>query len=303
MLNRKIQTYTLAQKDFCWSGIGARDTASADRNMSAHRHSFFQIFFVASGAATHEIGGRLFEAGAGSIFFVSPFTIHRVSFPVDAECYVVYFSGDFLLPGLALPEAAAAPDQLLRQPELAPFVFQSACDYVLAGEEIAQVRYRCQRIEAASQSRGVFDAAEARAELVLLLTLVGKKYLREFKRLEQSSHAESTLDKRARLALDFLKQHFARPLTLEDVASEVHLTGSYLTHLLKRETGKSFKQLLDELRLENSKNLLAYTDSSMNRIAEASGFLDQAHFARRFRSLTQQTPGQFRRQHRTLMQN
>jgi AraC-like DNA-binding protein len=88
-------------------------------------------------------------------------------------------------------------------------------------------------------------------------------------------------------------------VSLNDVADKVHLAATYLSNLLKQETGKSFKQLLDELRLEHSKNLLWYTDMTPQQIALASGFLDQPHFAKRFKAYMSLTPGQFRKQHRT----
>lgn len=297
-----IQTFSLAQKQFCWSGIGIRNTKSADRNMAAHRHSFFQVFFVANGAATHEIGDRIFHATAGSIFFVSPFTVHRVVFPPKAQCWVIYFSARFIDPRQGVADEMAAMDpQLYRLPELAPFVYQPFCSYQLAGPEIAEALARCARIEASCLARGLFDVAQARAELTLLLTLVGRKYYEDFKRVDQVGSAERPMDRRARAAVDFMRANFRRNVTLAEVADQVHLTGTHLTKLLKQETGKSFKQLFDELRLENTKNLLAYTDMPLRRIANDSGFLDQAHFARRFKSYAQVTPGEFRRRHRGAM--
>jgi AraC-like DNA-binding protein len=295
VLPKAIQTFSLAQKQFCWSGIGVRTTASADRNMAAHRHSFFQVFFVAAGSAVHEIAGRVFEAGPGSIFFVSPYTVHRVVFPSDAECYVIYFNGEFLHRSFGVTEVSGQDANLFRLPEVAPFVYQQFCSYRLDEAENAQARERCLRIEQACRLRGFFDAAQARAELVLLLTSVGKKYSEEFARIEKSGGSEAFVDRRARDAIEFLRKNFMRPLSLGEVAAKVNLTGTYLTHLLKHETGKTFKQLLDELRLEHAKNLLAYTDTAMQRIAAESGFLDQAHFARRFKAYAHVTPGQFRR--------
>ena len=297
MLPAAIQTFTLAQKQFCWSGIGVRTTASADRNMAAHRHSFFQVFFVAAGTAVHEIGDRIFHASAGSIFFVSPYTVHRVVFPADSECYVIYFNAQFLQQGFGLPEVVTQEAQLYRLPELAPFIYQAGCSYRLDPAETAEARTRCRHIEEACRLRGMFDAAQARAELVLLLTLVGKKYQGEFRQFEAAGGADHFVDKRARAAIEFLKANFQRAVTLAEVAGRVNLTGTYLTHLLKQETGQSFKQLLDRMRLEHAKNLLAYTDTPLQKIAVDSGFLDQAHFARRFRAHAELTPGQFRRRH------
>lgn len=297
-LSRAIQTFSIAQKNFCWSGFGVRSTANAERNMAPHRHSFFQIFFVASGTAVHEIAGHTHHAKSGSIFFVQPYTVHRAVFPADSECYVVYFSANFIQQHLGLPDDAAQQElELHRLPELAPFYFQSHCAYELDPAHTAEARERCLRMLEANARRGVFDAARARSELTLLLTLVGEKYLSEFQLHERSGGVRQVIDKRARAAVAFLAQNFQRSITLDEVAAKVHLTGTYLTHLLKQETGKTYKHMLDELRLEHSKQLLAYTDAPMLKIAEDSGFLDQVHFTKRFKAYTGTTPGQYRRSH------
>jgi AraC-like DNA-binding protein len=305
MISRSVQTFSLSQKQFCWSGFGVRSTADAQPDMAPHRHSFFQVFFVASGTAVHEIGDRRFRAEAGSIFFVAPYTVHRVAFPADSECYVVYFSTQFVQQQLGLPDEAALHDMdFHRLPELAPFFFQRHCSYQLGTSETAEARLHCLRMMEASEQRGIFDAARARAELTLLLTLVAKKYLKEFQQLERATTGlDHSVDRRARAAVEYLKQNFRRTITLHEVAEEVHLTGTYLTHLLKQETGKTYKNLLDELRLEHGKELLAYTDMPMQRIAEDSGFLDQVHFTKRFKSYTGMTPGQYRRHHHAPLQD
>lgn len=303
MLTRAVPTFSLAQKTFCWSGFGVRGTVDAQRDMAPHRHSFFQIFFVAQGSATHEMAGRTQYMRSGSIFFVPPYMVHRVEFPADAECYVIYFSAHFIQQHLALPDDAAHqnPD-LPRLPELAPFYFQQHCDYQLDPAETAEARAHCARMLEASARRGVFDAARARAELTLLLTLVAAKYLPDFQRCEREGPMPNLIDRRARAAVAFLAQNFRRNITRDQVAAEVHLTGTYLTQLLKQETGKTYKYLLDELRLEHSKQLLAYTDVSMLKVAEDSGFIDQAHFIKRFKLFTGLTPGQYRRSHHAPLQ-
>lgn len=298
LLTRAVPTFSLAQKTFCWSGFGVRSTADAQRDMAPHRHSFFQVFFVAAGTATHEIAGRTHHARSGSIFFVPPYTVHRVAFPAEAECYVIYFSAQFIRQNLALPDESAHQNaELMKLPELAPFYFQPQCSYELDGAETAEARARCQRMLQASARRGIFDATRARAELSLLLAQVGDKYLPEFQRLERDGAVQRHIDRRASAAVAYLAQNFRRNITLGDVAAEVHLTGTYLTHLLKQETGKTYKHLLDEIRLEHGKQLLAYTDIPMLKVAEDSGFLDQVHFTKRFKAYTGMTPGQYRRLH------
>ena len=303
MESNAIKTYSLDQKDFCWSGIGVRKSAVADCNKAAHRHSFFQIVFVAGGEVQHQIGGRIHQAREGSIYFINPATVHRASFPEGCACYFLYFSPQFLYQGFAGSGSGAGLPEggLYRAPELAPFFYQDHCSYQLEGAEIDEARGRCERIAEACAQRGLFDAARARAELVLLLTLVAAKFSGEFKAATRATNAGQFVDRRVRAALQTMHRQVAEPITLEDVARSVNLTGTYLTQLLKTETGKSFKKILDEIRLDKAKDLLAYTDASVQRIAEGSGFVDQGHFARRFKDQTALTPSEFRKRHQSLM--
>jgi AraC family transcriptional regulator, transcriptional activator of pobA len=291
-----IRTFTLAEKRFCWDGFGIRTTeAGAEGDMAPHRHNFFQIFFLASGRATHEIGGQMTSASAGRIFFVSPYTIHRVQFPTDAFCYVLYIDASYLRKLVLLPHLSEDDPSSYSVPEMLPFLNHTAEGYQLNDNTAEDVQARCNRMLMASSRKGLFDQAEIRSELTLLMTSVARQQFGA-SRIQPADHATKSVHSRhVRAALSFLKENFHRPLCLQEVADRVHLTETYLTHLLKNETGKSFKPLLEQYRLENAKNLLCYSDLPLKSIAFASGFLDHAHFGKRFKAYTQETPAQFRK--------
>lgn len=296
---QRVPTFSLSHKPFCWSGIGVRSGMDIDPNMPAHRHSFFQVLLITRGSGVHhEIGDRVFSAQRGDIFFISPYTVHRAIVPADSTCHVIYFDARFLRQDFQVSEVVAQQDDLYRAPELLPFVHQSRLDYHLDDEELAQAQSICERMAEASRRRGLFNLMEARALLTLLLMMVCKRYCDGPLIGAELHDIDRRIDPRVRTVLQFLQQNFHKPLVLEDVARQVHLTGPYITHMLKVETGKSFKQLLDELRLEHAKSLLAYSTTPLYEVAIASGFCDQAHFARRFKAYTHVTAGQFRRQRR-----
>lgn len=95
-------------------------------------------------------------------------------------------------------------------------------------------------------------------------------------------------------AILYISEHFNTPLTLEDVASYVHLHPSYFSTLFKQVTGSSYKEYLNMVRVEESKRLLSATDFSILNIAIAVGFEDQSYFSKVFKKYTGQTPKQFR---------
>lgn len=95
-------------------------------------------------------------------------------------------------------------------------------------------------------------------------------------------------------AMLYISQNFNTQLTLEDAAGHVHLHPSYFSTLFKHSTGSSFKEYLNMVRIEESKQLLSNTDYSIIDIAIAVGFEDQSYFSKVFKKYTGLTPRQFR---------
>ena len=95
-------------------------------------------------------------------------------------------------------------------------------------------------------------------------------------------------------ALEFIETHYGQNITLDEVASHVHLNPAYFSTLFKQSTGSSFKEYLNMVRIEESKRLLTNTDYSIIDIALAAGFDDQSYFSKVFKKYTGLTPRQYR---------
>ena len=64
------------------------------------------------------------------------------------------------------------------------------------------------------------------------------------------------------------------------------------------DVGLSYKQLLDEARMETALHLLEQTEASMAKIGLALGYANPANFTRAFERWTGETPSAVRRRHR-----
>ena len=107
----------------------------------------------------------------------------------------------------------------------------------------------------------------------------------------------STMDKgnaHIRHALRYMAANYAEPLTLETVAHEVGLSPNYLSKLFQESVGVGFREQLNRIRIEESKQLLLNTDYSLADIALAMGFVDQSYFCKVFKRIVGLTPGKFR---------
>lgn len=98
-------------------------------------------------------------------------------------------------------------------------------------------------------------------------------------------------------ACGYMARHYASRITLHETAAYVHLNASYFSSLFRRVTGRSFKEHLNHIRVEESKKLLINSSYDLIDIAVATGFEDQSYFSKTFRRYVGTTPGHFRKEH------
>lgn len=97
-----------------------------------------------------------------------------------------------------------------------------------------------------------------------------------------------------RRALQFMAANYAQPLSLNAVADELGLSPNYFSSLFRETVGVSFREQLNRIRIEESKQLLLSTDAALTDVALAVGFPDQSCFCKTFKRVVGVTPGKFR---------
>jgi AraC family transcriptional regulator len=98
-----------------------------------------------------------------------------------------------------------------------------------------------------------------------------------------------------RAAIEYIEEHLDAEITLEDLASCVHLSSYHFARLFKASTGLPPHQYVITRRIERAKQLLRGGDElSLAQVAARVGFWDQGHFTRRFKGLVGVTPKRFR---------
>lgn len=95
--------------------------------------------------------------------------------------------------------------------------------------------------------------------------------------------------------LEYVRAHFREPLSLEEVASVQYITVPYLSKFFKKQTGKTFSQYVNKVRLAYAVNELTLTDKSITRIALDNGFPNLAAFNRVFTEHYHEKPIDYRK--------
>ena len=84
--------------------------------------------------------------------------------------------------------------------------------------------------------------------------------------------------------------------TIQYLADQCHLSASYLSDLLAKETGRSAKDHINDFIIEKAKDLLSGYEDSISGIAYRLGFNYPHYFGRLFKQKTGKTPQEYRQE-------
>lgn len=85
-------------------------------------------------------------------------------------------------------------------------------------------------------------------------------------------------------------------ISLVSVSNEIGVSPNYLSTLIKKETGKTFIDLLSGKRIEAAKELLTCTSMKIKEISEKCGYSDQHYFSYCFKKYSGVSPNVLRQQ-------
>ncbi|MGO2769625.1 helix-turn-helix domain-containing protein [Pseudomonas taetrolens] len=105
---------------------------------------------------------------------------------------------------------------------------------------------------------------------------------------------EQTIDRTNR-AVDYIFSHYARELSLEEVAEHMGMKPTYFSRVFKQATGRSFVEFVNRLRISKSCELLVDGRKHVTDVCFESGFNNISNFNRRFQQLKGMTPSHYRR--------
>ncbi|WP_299698092.1 AraC family transcriptional regulator [Hydrocarboniphaga sp.] len=93
-------------------------------------------------------------------------------------------------------------------------------------------------------------------------------------------------------AIDWLKQHYAAPLRIEDLAAVVHMSPSALHHRFKAVSGMSPLQFQKQLRLHEARRLMFADGLECAAAGHRVGYESPSQFSREYRRLFGAPPRQ-----------
>lgn len=94
--------------------------------------------------------------------------------------------------------------------------------------------------------------------------------------------------------MDYISKHYGENITVKSVSDALFVSESYLLHLFKDTTNRTFNDCLTTYRVMMAKKLLFDDKYKIYEIADMVGYSDVKYFSQVFRKKTHMTPSQYR---------
>lgn len=93
----------------------------------------------------------------------------------------------------------------------------------------------------------------------------------------------------------YIYSHLQDKITLEKLSKIFFMSESSISKILQDNIGMNFSEIINEMRINKSLDLLMYSDLSLNEVAEIVGYTDASHFLKAFTSKEGVTPNEYRK--------
>ncbi len=108
----------------------------------------------------------------------------------------------------------------------------------------------------------------------------GENYIVFYNRISVSENTLFTEE-----VMDFIRLNYSQDITLSHLAQKMNVSNDHLWHLIKKHTGKTFKTLLTEYRINQAQYLLGLNRYRIGVIGNMVGYRDTKHFGRVFKKV------------------
>ena len=232
------------------------------------------IHYILSGKGVYQVGKQRYELQKGQGFLIEPDEL-------------TYYKADEENPWTYLWIGFAG--------EMAPTYIRDA------GLNSGQLIFQCEQGE--ELRRIILNMLKSNKESVsnqyLLQSLLYEFFAVLTKDIQMESVAQESKESvYVRNAINYIRNNYAKGITVSDIAEQVCINRSYLYKLFEENLQMSPKEFLIQFRISRSKELLTVTELSIEGVAASCGYQDALVFSKAFKKIIGMSPSVYRKTHR-----
>lgn len=259
-----------------------------DRAGPLHWHTDFEIAAASSGVLDFQIGQQHIEVKAGESIFINGNILHgikQISGEVSDHMPNIVFSG-----------AVIAPEtSVIYRKYIQPVACCDVLPFILFDQKTGwhnEVNRLIKNIYCLMREKGQCYEMAVQRDLSKIFEYI----FLNFDSLPKSENARIQINTQIRLQkmLLYIREHYAEPVTLEDIAKAANVSRSEAGRCFNAYLQCSPVEALIRQRLQIALRLIKDTTLTLQEISCACGFNSVHYFIRRFRQAFGISPGQYR---------
>ncbi|NTV90720.1 MAG: AraC family transcriptional regulator [Clostridiales bacterium] len=255
-----------------------------------HTHNFFEVNYVMNGSCNMSFGNETRLLNQGDVCIIAPHSRHDTSIEDDS-----------LVISLLLREATFETTffKLIAQEDLLASFLRSilfsgkdSANFLLFKTDNSEELFNNIRdIFMECHLSDIYSNTCAVSRVHLFFSLL----LREYSGSIQLFENKKTSDDHANFIqiLKYLQDHY-QAMTLNQLADIFHYNPSYLSRMIKKNSGRSLVEILTELKINKASVLLLHTNSKIETVSEHVGYNSVDHFSRQFKKSFGVSPQKYR---------
>lgn len=267
-LSRKLFMMRIKQNDF-----------------GQHDHHFFELTYVISGTALHNLNGIQYTLKPNDYFFIDLGSYHSYENAKDLELINCLFVPEFIDETL---EDCNSLDELMHSSMIRYSRFtagQSWADRIFHDDSGKIGLLLNEMVEEHDlQMLGCNEIFRCHLKEILILTL---------RMLAKPSKAYS--NSIINDLISYIDKHYSEPITLHTFCEQKHYNLSYISRKFKTETGMTFREYVQKIRIEKCCELLSGSDLTIGEIARLVGYDDIQFFNSVFKRHLHLTPKEYKK--------
>jgi YesN/AraC family two-component response regulator len=267
-------------------------TNTDDYQGTFHAHQGVEILIVHEGKGTLIIDQNSYEIKPGMICIFQPYQLHHIQIEINEAVPFVR--------SIVHYEPSLFKAYFEKWP-----VLQSFFHHIHSGNSSSPRWYEQQDLQSLIALLKDLDKALpslTKNDFMEEVSLFLITFLRTLKPLWDTQQKPASMEQllrkphQAERIMEWLQLHYKKPLRLDQMSKDLHLSPHHLSHLFKECTGSSISDYLTVKRMQEAVHLLTSSKYMVAHIAEEVGITNCSHFCKLFKTHFGTTPNQFRKQ-------
>lgn len=232
-------------------------------------HENLEILYCTAGTGTIQYNGKHYRMEKNDLLVINTHVIHLVA---DGE----RFTFDCLILDTLYCESSGIP--------LSNLYFQ---ELIHAKEPADAFQSLLQAVDICKTQQPIYGNAAIRARLLDLMCVLCRDHS-----TPQPAATEHITSVYVKSAVEYIRQHYAEPLTLEQIAQHVGISKFYLAREFKGFTGRTVFEIIRSIRCKEARRLIEQ-GISVSDAAQACGFDNPSYFTRVFKKCFRYLPSHY----------